>query len=439
MTSGLAPNATHQLADGVYVTFGSPAGFSPNDKWYINTTFPVPARGPLAGNTELVITGWGFLPSENIQCRLFDNRTQYEIVVPAQYDGPTQVRCRTAAHPPDTITDPEYTGLGDPSTLSVGGSFTGQQDNMYTVEILAAGQFKWTQRSRIQETNAPYTDVNSGVLQFPEGASGPGIISGTGTMSSSWTSIGVDTSVTPNVFNGVLVSFNPIAGSASYNVSVGDTFTFYAYVMNDDANSPAGASLPVQLGLDSVRPGVLKQVYVSNDGGVTYSKDESALSTFLYTDIYVSPSGDDVEGDGTANAPYETLQQAVAASLSGARNFFQYSSLTSDQVYQVSGTRNVGLGYTINRDTIIVMDGRYAGDGNMAIDPRGKMLFVKAAVRNNVVIDCQTASSNPLASTVLPNSPLAAVSGSITLRGINVENCAGDQNLLNVDRPLGVF
>ena len=129
----------------------------------------------------------------------------------------------------------------------------------------------------------------------------------------------------------------------------------------------------------------------------------------------------------------------MAASLGGARNFFQYSSLTSDQVYQVGDTRNVGLGYTINRDTIVVMDGRYAGDGTMAINPRGKMLFIKAARRNNVVIDCQTAASNPLASSVLPNSPLSAVAGSITLRGINVENCAGDQNLLNVDRPLGIF
>jgi len=45
---------------------------------------------------------------------------------------------------------------------------------------------------------------------------------------------------------------------------------------------------------------------------------------FLYSDIYVSPSGSDSTGHGTAGRPYRTIQKCIDASLAGARDFYVY-------------------------------------------------------------------------------------------------------------------
>lgn len=45
---------------------------------------------------------------------------------------------------------------------------------------------------------------------------------------------------------------------------------------------------------------------------------------FFYSDIYVSPSGSDSTGQGTAGRPYRTIQKCVDAALAGARDFYVY-------------------------------------------------------------------------------------------------------------------
>lgn len=45
---------------------------------------------------------------------------------------------------------------------------------------------------------------------------------------------------------------------------------------------------------------------------------------FLYSDVYVSPSGSDSTGHGTAGRPYRTIQKCVDASLAGARDYYVY-------------------------------------------------------------------------------------------------------------------
>ena len=45
---------------------------------------------------------------------------------------------------------------------------------------------------------------------------------------------------------------------------------------------------------------------------------------FMYSDIYVSPSGSDSTGQGTAGRPYRTIQKCIDASLSGARDYYVY-------------------------------------------------------------------------------------------------------------------
>jgi hypothetical protein len=73
----------------------------------------------------------------------------------------------------------------------------------------------------------------------------------------------------------------------------------------------------VQLG--SIRPGVMKYVSVTNDGGSSWSVDQHGLTRFLFSDIYVSPSGDDVTGEGTSALPYRTIQRGIHAALSSPR------------------------------------------------------------------------------------------------------------------------
>ena len=48
---------------------------------------------------------------------------------------------------------------------------------------------------------------------------------------------------------------------------------------------------------------------------------------FLYSDIYVSPSGSDSTGQGTAGRPYRTVQKCIDASLSNARDFYVYKKM----------------------------------------------------------------------------------------------------------------
>ena len=48
---------------------------------------------------------------------------------------------------------------------------------------------------------------------------------------------------------------------------------------------------------------------------------------FLYSDIYVSPSGSDSTGQGTAGRPYRTVQKCVDAALAGARDFYVYKKM----------------------------------------------------------------------------------------------------------------
>jgi hypothetical protein len=45
---------------------------------------------------------------------------------------------------------------------------------------------------------------------------------------------------------------------------------------------------------------------------------------FLYSDIYVSPSGSDSTGQGTAGRPYRTLQKCIDSSLAGSRDYYVY-------------------------------------------------------------------------------------------------------------------
>ena len=100
--------------------------------------------------------------------------------------------------------------------------------------------------------------------------------------------------------------------SDSEEYYIGDAWSLSAY--GTDRSSSAKYYRDVQD--NSARPGIVKYVSISLDGGSTWSADQHGLTRFLFSDIHISTFGDDVLGDGTYSMPYKTLQHAVHAALS---------------------------------------------------------------------------------------------------------------------------
>jgi hypothetical protein len=184
---------------------------------------------------------------------------------------------------------------------------------------------------------------------------------------------------------------------AGETFAVGDEWFFDAYSADDAVN---GANRATEIQLGSIRPGVMKHVSVSNDGGVSWSADAHGATRFLYSDIYVSPSGDDATGDGTSATPYRTIQRGIHAALSPSGR---------------------GVANATNHDDIVVSPGRYTGAGNTGLFTMGKSVMVRAARSGEVVIDCavRVAGAAHFGETMAS----AEGAGKVSLVGVNVENC----------------
>ena len=355
--------SAHHLSNGVYVNFGATSGYALGDKWSFNATAPILARGPLQGGTELLVSGTGFIDSDKLTCRLTDERSRYTMFLPATFISPTLLSCVTEAHRPDTIMDPVFTGVGS-SNVAVGGLYYGEQDAEYTVKISGkAGSsmtYDWTATDHLGRP-----------------ISMQGYQNGTVEHATAFYSIG---------FDGVQFRFpDPVS---SYEV--GDQWTVKALTLSESEHP--------HIGYETIRPGVSKKVYVSNDK-LSYSDFPSESATpgfakFLFSDVYVSVSGNDAAGDGTCSEPYRTIQQAVKASLQGAGN----------------------------EDTIVVLDGRYTGVGNNGLHPMGKKLTLRAANFGESVIDCSDSDSPELLANGDRHGP-ALSTGSFLIKGINTEGC----------------
>mmetsp|Transcript_16558 Transcript_16558/g.54059 ORF Transcript_16558/g.54059 Transcript_16558/m.54059 type:complete len:366 (-) Transcript_16558:828-1925(-) len=313
------------------------------------------------------------------RCKLYDPITRFEMVVDGQYDSSEQIRCVTKPHPPDALSSPEFIGLGS-SLLDAGGVFTGKQTVEFIVEIgPTASQFKYLT-----------TPSTSG-----------GTFSAPFTMTGDWQALE----------EGVLVRL-PGAGYV-----VGDSWAFTAHHMDmDNLNDHP------EIEIGSIKPGVVKHVYVSNDAGVTWSKQGTGATRFLFSDVYVSPSGDDVTGEGTWALPYKTIQRGIQSALGEPRSGFYKNSLVTGETFMGPSSQS-GFSGQVNRDSIVLLDGRYSGVGNTGLYPMGKMLVVSAAHRGAAVIDCEQAATGD----IFNGDRFAAVAttGHATLRGVNVESCAG--------------
>ena len=353
--------AHHRLSDGVVVAFGADSGYSPNDRWNVSAAAGVYARGPLSGDTELSIMGSGFLPSESLKCRLSDERTLVSSVVDARYVSPNHVVCATPEHPPDTVADPVFVGAGS-SAMETKGAYAWSYSVTFSVRMASATTFQW-RADPLGETTGSW----SGSAAIEVGT------------------------LRPLGDSGVFVAF---ASGETYGV--GDEWTFAAYSRDDAINNVELTD--IQLG--SIRPGVMKHVAVSNDGGVSWSADKHGATRFLYSDIYVSPSGDDVTGDGTSSTPYRTIQRGIHAALSPGGGYVKNAT---------------------NRDYIVVSPGRYTGAGNTGLFTMGKSVMVRAARSGEVVIYCavRVAGAAHFGETMAS----AEGAGKVSLVGVNVENC----------------
>ena len=157
---------------------------------------------------------------------------------------------------------------------------------------------------------------------------------------------------------------------------------------------------------------------------------------FLYGDIYVSPSGSDVTGHGTAARPYATIQKCIDASLTDARDFYpsQDTFITmADRVSSALSPRSssspsrasafAGYGYTVNRDRCILKDGTYWGVGNREFIARGRVVHLMAENNEKVTIDCEGASLGKNVFTGARDPARLTPTGSVSMFGIITKRC----------------
>lgn len=271
----------HRMSHGVQLLFGSSSGYSPGDIWSLTATAAVAARGPLSGKTEMIVKGSDFLPSSSLRCRLTDPRTLHTMILPARYVSSEEVHCDTIGHPPDGTADPMFYGAGN-SKLFTHGIFTGEQTVVFTIHMTSATAFKW--RMDPLGFDHDRTDGWSASKDIS-----PGYIH--------------------SIKQGFAVRFSTGGGYLA-----GDKWTVVSHYID---LAQANEHPEVQVG--NIRPGVMKYVSVTNDGGASWSVDQHGLTRFLFSDIYVSPSGDDATGDGTSALPYRTIQRGIHAALSSPR------------------------------------------------------------------------------------------------------------------------
>lgn len=174
-------------------------------------------------------------------------------------------------------------------------------------------------------------------------------------------------------------------------------------------------------------------------GNVDPGNPSKSCLYFLYGDIYVSPSGSDVTGHGTAVRPYATIQKCIDASLSDARDYYptQDHSLTvadrissavsryspSSSSRRMSSTRNAGYGYTVNRDRCILKDGTYWGRGNREFIAHHRVVHIVAENSGKVTIDCEGASLGKNVFAGARDPTRLTPTGSVSMFGIATKRC----------------
>ena len=162
--------------------------------------------------------------------------------------------------------------------------------------------------------------------------------------------------------------------------------------------------------------------------------------------LYVSPSGSDEYGRGTPDRPLRTLQAALDAALEPEPEPFpallrpvQDARVEDGKAARAprswaAGHRETGAGASptravyVNMDRVVVLPGTYAGTGNVALDPRGKVVAVAAANgvggAGRATIDCEGSAPRAAPGVLVgaPTHPLPQ-RGVLQLDGIDTQRC----------------
>ena len=177
--------------------------------------------------------------------------------------------------------------------------------------------------------------------------------------------------------------------------------------------------------LPTIEPCTLGNISITN--GLSLWSNPSPI---LLCDLYVSPSGSDLSGNGMPYNPFRTLQRAVAAALRDPR--------PGEQAPRGGSGGNRGRaspGDFVNHDRIVVAPGVYAGEGNVELHSQSRVVTVEAHGKGRVEIDCRglgrvLASTAPVARSVPALGDTAQGAGGtppqrghIHLRGVHLRAC----------------
>ena len=177
--------------------------------------------------------------------------------------------------------------------------------------------------------------------------------------------------------------------------------------------------------------------YLGIPGNSDLGHPSKSCLYFLYGDIYVSPSGSDATGQGTAARPYATIQKCIDSALTDVRDYHvnavgesnpSVPARISTQITKFNAGRSQkrdgggGYAYTVNRDRCILKDGTYFGPGNRQLRANGRVIQLWAENEERAVIDCE---GLPVGKQVYAKREPTRVSapGSIATQGVVLKRC----------------
>ena len=439
------------------------------------------ARGPLDGNTEVIVKGTNFLPSKYLKCKfggisengksLWDSDDVSHVVgVPGgrvRWVSTTEIRCITPEFGPASRLD-QYPGgsiplSGDPAAI---GGYTKQGKGETELDpeqahgSLVNGMFNIT--------GAPYEVVAvEGVPGAnPEGTRHvPDSPEDRGSLLPALGQAGLDGSIKPAHQDFVQVSNNyNKCGPVSCN-EVSGTPTHVGYRDNKasasvrgywmwsrDTGDPADCQVSVNQprnvdgtlaghNLDKGSGWFMNgglNYYVGTQSNPDLGHPSKSCLYFLFGDIYVSPSGSDETGHGTASRPYATIQKCINSALTGARDYHvnadgenapSIPARIAASVKKYSASRvardfgNRGYGYTVNRDRCILKDGTYWGPGNRDLRSHGRVIQLWAENDGKAVIDCEGQSIGKSVHGAKMDGSRTTALGSIATQGVTLARC----------------
>jgi len=410
------------------------------------------ARGPFDGNTEVIVKGTNFLPSKHLKCK-FGGWTADDVshVVGepggrARYVSSTEIRCITPEFGPASQRRQYPAGSGvsaagdDPSViggytmqgkgeteLDPEGSHGSWSSGVYDVSsapydvVSVSGVPGATVRSLLQfDTGGRYSPEDRGSLLPPLGEA---FIDGSikpahqdlVQVSNNYEKFGVAVSgsSTPSHV-GYRDNTAAVKGYWVWSQSVGDVND--CKVSNNPPTNYYDGTTVTGHNLDR-GSGWLGSNPASSLFGVAGNADlgnpSKSCLYFLFGDIYVSPSGSDETGHGTAARPYATIQKCIDSALTNSREH-----RTSSSGKGMAG----GYGYTVNRDRCILKDGTYWGLGNRQLRANGRVVQVWAENADKAIVDCE---GFPVGKHVYARKEPTRVysPGSIHTQGIVLKRC----------------